>query len=97
MTTNNAYAVTWQGIMPNLLEQKKVFTKQKIWTPTGLVWNTNMGAMTSCADAPKNYKPTRSPPLPFYLNTLNSWLTVHDAFFTAVTTIRSQALVKKTS
>ena len=31
----------------NLLEQKKAFTKEKSSTSTGLVWDTNMAAMTS--------------------------------------------------
>jgi len=31
----------------NLLEQKKVFHKKKLGlTPTGLVWNTNMAAVS---------------------------------------------------
>ena len=34
--------------MQNLLEQKKAFAYEKSSTPTGLVWNTNMAAVTSC-------------------------------------------------
>ena len=30
----------------NLLEQKKVLTKEKSWTPTGLVWFTNMASVS---------------------------------------------------
>ena len=33
------------SIYANLLEKKKVFTKEKISTPTELVWNTNMAAV----------------------------------------------------
>ena len=29
-----------------LLEQKKVFTKEKSWSPTGLVWYNNMAAVS---------------------------------------------------
>ena len=36
------------SIYANLLEQKKAFTSEKSSTPTGLVWDTNMAAMTSC-------------------------------------------------
>jgi hypothetical protein len=30
----------------NLLEQKKVFTPKKSSTPTGLVWDTNVAAVS---------------------------------------------------
>ena len=30
----------------NLLEEKKVFTQEKSSTPTGLVWDTNMAAVS---------------------------------------------------
>ena len=30
----------------NLLEQKKAFAKEKSSTPTGLVWDTNMAAVS---------------------------------------------------
>ena len=33
------------SIYANLWEQKKVFTKEKRSTPTGLVWDTNMVAV----------------------------------------------------
>ena len=36
------------SIYANLLEQKKLFTQEKRSTPTGLVWNANMAAVTSC-------------------------------------------------
>ena len=36
------------SIYANLLEQKKAFAYEKSSTPTGLVWNTNMAAVTSC-------------------------------------------------
>ena len=35
----------------NKLEQKKAVTLEKSLTPTGLVWNTNMAAVTSCENA----------------------------------------------
>ena len=34
------------SIYANLLEQKKAFTKEKSSTPTGLVWDTNMAAVS---------------------------------------------------
>ena len=33
-------------IYANLLEQKKAFAKEKSLTPTGLVWDTNMAAVS---------------------------------------------------
>ena len=40
------------GIYANLLEQKKTFPYEKSSTPTGLVWDTNMAAVTSCENTP---------------------------------------------
>ena len=34
------------SIYANVLEQKKGFTQEKSSTPTGLVWNTNMAAVS---------------------------------------------------
>ena len=34
------------SLYPNLLEQKKAFTQEKSSTPTGLVWDTNMAAVS---------------------------------------------------
>ena len=39
------------SIYANLLEQKKAFTEEKSSTPTGLVWSTNVAAVTSCENA----------------------------------------------
>ena len=36
------------SIYANFWEQKKLFTQEKRSTPTGLIWNTNMAAVTSC-------------------------------------------------
>ena len=36
----------------NLLEQKKVFILEKESTPTRLVWNTNMAAVSYCSGTP---------------------------------------------
>ena len=36
------------SIYANLLEQKKVVAYEKSSTPTGVVWDKNMAAMTSC-------------------------------------------------
>ena len=38
-------------ICVNVLGQKKAFSLEKSSTPTGLVWNTNMAAVTSCENA----------------------------------------------
>ena len=38
-------------IYVNVLGQKKAFSLEKSSTPTGLVWNTNMAAVTSCENA----------------------------------------------
>ena len=39
------------SIYRNLLGQNNAFTQEKTSTPTGLVWNTNMAAVTSCENA----------------------------------------------
>ena len=39
------------SIYSNLLEQKKAFTQEKNLTPTGLLWNTSMAAVTSGKNA----------------------------------------------
>ena len=36
------------SISANFSEQKKAFAQEKSFTPTGLVWDTNMAAVTSC-------------------------------------------------
>ena len=36
------------SIYANLLEQKKAFAYEKSSTLSGLVWDTNMAALTSC-------------------------------------------------
>jgi len=36
------------SIYANLSEQKKAFAQEKTLNPTGLVWDTNMAAVTSC-------------------------------------------------
>ena len=39
------------NIYANVLGQKKAFSLEKSSTPTGLLWNTNMAAVTSCENA----------------------------------------------
>ena len=41
-----AFSFTWPAAHADLLEQKNVFTLEKSTTPTGLVWYSNMAAVS---------------------------------------------------
>ena len=46
MQRSIAFFIHVTSIYANLLEQKKVFTQEKSSTPTRLVWNANMAAVS---------------------------------------------------
>ena len=45
-----AFSLTWPAFM-QVHWNKKIVYKRKSSTPTGLVWDTNMAAVTSCENA----------------------------------------------
>ena len=48
MIYDKAFSLTW------LVSMQNYWKKRKRSTPTGLVWNTNMAAVTSCVNALNN-------------------------------------------
>ena len=48
MIYDKAFSLTW------LVSMQNYWKKRKRSTTTGLVWNTNMAAVTSCVNAVKN-------------------------------------------
>ena len=45
---NRVFSITFASINANFLEQKKAFAYEKSSALRGLVWDTNMAAVTSC-------------------------------------------------